>query len=218
MSAKQKYYDVFLSYSMEDTALAETIRRSFVQTGLDVFDYTLQKAGKSLAETIWSALAVSEALVAVIPSNGELTSNAAAELGAAMAWSKPIYLIRQANVRTRTPSFLKKFEVFDVTRLSDLVIAIRSGQRPLSPKRLEVLQELYAKMETPTDQYIQDPVLLENFARRFRARTRSKLTGERLLSEMIRLRKRGQWPRIGKIGASRIEPRPSGIRPQAKSQ
>lgn len=203
MTKRHEDYDVFLSYSFADRPAAETVRHSLIQAGLQVFDPGFVKRGVSLAEAIWHALAVSEALVVVIPQDGAPTPNTAAELGAAMAWEKPIYLIRQENGRSGTPSFLSGHAVYPVSRIDDVANAIKRGQKPLSPEEQDVLKKVYLEMRTPTDQFLLDPALLDQLAQKFGTRARSRIGGERLLYEMIRLRKEGRWPRLTKSSAAR---------------
>ncbi len=203
MKKRYENYDVFLSYSLADRPTAETVRLSLIQAGLQVFDPGCVKPGLSLTEAVWHALAVSEALVAVIPADGDPTPNTATELGAAMAWSKPIYLLRQENGRSRTPSFLSSYGVYPVSRVDDVASAIKRGQKPLSSDELEVLKKVYLNMQTPTDQFLRDPALVDRLAQEFRARARSQIAGERLLHEMLRLRKQGRWPRLSRPSAAK---------------
>lgn len=196
MSKEKENLDVFLSYAHADRPLAERVWRSLTQAGLNVFDPAQIAVGASISDEIWRALALSDAIVAVIPAEGNPNPNTAAELGAGMAWSKPIFLLCEQNGPTRAPSFLREYPLYPVSRVDDVAAAIKRGPAPLSPDKMSALQEIYLEMGTPTDRFIGDPALLDQLARRFRKRTNVDVSGERLLYAMLRRRKQGQWPRM----------------------
>jgi hypothetical protein len=49
---------------------------------------------------------------------------------------------------------------------------------------------------TPADQLSQTPQALRELTNRFNRRAGKQLSGERLLSELLRMRKKGQLPRM----------------------
>lgn len=196
MRTQKDYPDVFLSYSLIDKPAADVVRDSLENAGFDVFDPQKIDKAESISEAIWRALATSEALVLVVPANGEPTPNAATELGAAMAWRKPIFVVRQRNGHAKTARFLSGFKTYPLSRIDDLANAIRRGRKSLSGEDLELLKKTYLEMGVPTDRYMLDPALLDELARRFCDRTDAHIAGEHLLQEMIRHRKQGHWPRL----------------------
>lgn len=198
MSTRTKNYDVFLSYSHNERPVAEKVAEALDNAGLSVFQSQELPVGEPVSETIRRALAVSDALVLIVPSEGSLQANSAIELGAAMAWHKPICVVRPENGRARIPEFLSAHRVYPISRLDDVVQAVKAGHKPLTPQKLATLKGIYIEMETPTDQFIREPAMLDQLADRFNAQTGSTLQGERLLYEMLRLRKRGEWPRLQK--------------------
>ncbi len=200
MSVREETLDVFLAYAAAERPTAEQVRRSLEHAGLNVFDPALTGSapGVSLSDQIWQALAVSDAIVAVLPAEGDPNSNTAAEIGAGAAWNKPIYLVSAQNGRTRTPAFLSAYQLYPVSRVDDIALAIKRARQSLSPQELSALQEIYLKKGESTDQLIRSPALLDKLAQEFRAKTKKNISGERLLNEMIRLRKQGQWPKLKK--------------------
>jgi hypothetical protein len=189
-------YSVFFSYSAADREAAGIIERALAGAGLDVFDPASVDLGQSVADAIWQALALSDAVVVLMPPDGSPTPNTAAELGAALAWRKPIYVVSKDNGRVRAPSFLRGHVIYPASRIEDVARAIKEGPKPLSEDEIEALKTAYLELNTPTDRLIQDPALLDLLAQRFNSKTRSKVPGERLIYEMIRLRKQGRWPRL----------------------
>jgi hypothetical protein len=196
---ERKYrFDVFLSYAATERATAEVIRRSLSAEGLRVFDPANAASGESIADAVWKALAESDAIVVVLSADDLPNPNTAAELGAAQAWHKPIYLVSNANGSTRVPTFLRGYRLYPVSRIDDVARAIKKGLEPLAPEELELLQALYLEFKTPTDQLMKDPSSLERLADRFNSRAKANISGERLMYEILRLRKLGNWPRLGR--------------------
>lgn len=204
MKTKSRECDVFLSYSLEDRPVADKVTRALTQGELEVFDLSKLSGAVSISNEIRNAIANSDAIVVILPEDGTLSPNAAIELGAAMAWKKPVYLIQIANGRTRIPSFLKGSAVYPLSRVDD---AVRDIQRTrsvdiLPDQHRSVLKSLYEEMGTPLDQYIGSPELLDELAKRFKERTKSGVPGERLLAEIVRLRKGRDLPRLKRTKAA----------------
>jgi hypothetical protein len=170
---------------------------------LTTFDLSAIEPGTRISETARRALALSEALVVVLPSDGSLSANSAVEVGAAWGWSKPVYVIQEGRLSNPLPDYLADYPVYPISRVDDVARAIKRGREPLTATEREVLREVYLAMKVPTDRFVQDPSLLDELARRFKDKTGSTVVGERLLYEMIRLRKQGAWPRLARKRASR---------------
>lgn len=196
MSKARRDYDVFLSYALTDRPTAEKVTQAMQNAGLSVFRYIDLPAGGSVTEEIRQALAISDALVLILPSEGALDANTGIELGAAMAWSKPIHVVRPENGHVRVPAYLSQYCIYPISRLDDVVNAVRKGQKPLSVEQVEALKETYVSMGIPTDRFVSDPTLLDELARQFASLAGSSVSGVRLLNEMMKLRKKGQWPRL----------------------
>jgi len=196
---ERKYrFDVFLSYAAAERATAEVIRRSLSAEGLRIFDPADAATGETIADAVWKALAESDAFVVVLSADEQPKPNTAAELGAAQAWHKPIYLVSNANGGTRIPTFLSGYRLYPLSRIDDVARAIKKGPPPLTPEEIERLQALYLEFNTPTDQLMKDPTALERLADRFNSKAKANISGERLMYEMLRLRKLGNWPRLGR--------------------
>ncbi len=200
MSRTRKFYDVFLSYAYVDRPVAEQVRTALSHAGLAVFDFADVVAAEKVGDAVRHAIATSEAVVVVVPRREVLPATVAAEIGAAMAWNKPVYVIQPADGVGELPPFLKEFNAYPLSRVDDMASAIRKGRTPLRKRELEALSDVYAEMQTTTDRLLEEPATLDQLARRFASRTGTRVPGERLLAEMIRLHRKGLWIRLGRTG------------------
>lgn len=191
-----KNFDAFLSYSLADRSTATRVSESLTNAGLSVFDPADLAAGKPWADAVHNALVVSDAIVVILPPDGELRANAAIELGAAVALGKPVCIVRPENGRRRIPGYLERYQQYPLSRIDDVVQAVRRGQKPLSAGDLDVLKQIYVEMNLPTDRFVGDPASLDKLAATFRVRAGSTIASVRLLYEMIRQRKQGKWPAL----------------------
>lgn len=189
-------YDVFLSYPMTETGLADQVARSLEQAGLDVFWDRGIGAGENLQDTIWRALAESAALIAIVPSESALASNIAVEVGAFKAWCKPIYVIQAARGRIQLPAYFAGCPVYPLSRVDDVVASIKRGLASLTEDDCSILANIYSDYNVPLDKLLTDPTAIEKLADTFNTRCGKRVTGERLVQELLRLRKRGRLPRI----------------------
>jgi hypothetical protein len=195
-------YDVFLSYPRTESGLADTVTRALEHAGLDVFD-----VGKSympeedLQDALWRAVAESSALIVIVPSGGPLASSVALEVGAFKAWQKPIYVIQAAPGTIELPTYVADSPVYPLSRVNDVVESIKRGMTTLSEDERNVLMEAFQQLAMPVDRLMTDPVAIDRLAKDFRARCGTRVSGERLVRELLTLRKRGglhgprKWPR-----------------------
>jgi len=75
---------------------------------------------------------------------------------------------------------------------------IKSLQAPLTEASIEHLKEAYISIGVPTDQLSSSPKALQKLTERVNRRSDGTHSGETLLRELLRLRKRGKLPRLGK--------------------
>jgi hypothetical protein len=198
VSTETLTYDVFLSCSLTEAPVAELIQRALEQAGMDVFSVSKLEAGAGFQESLWRALAESSAVVAIVHPRRTLPSSIAVEVGAAMAWHKPVYVVHTAQGNVRLPGYLGEFPTYPLSRIDDLVQAIARGSKPLSEEEHSVLLSVYADMGIPTDKLLLQPAAIDELARSFNQRCRTHISGERLVQELVRLRKRGALPRLRK--------------------
>jgi hypothetical protein len=193
-----KLYDVFLSSSLEDMELGASVARQLSNAGLSVFFEKSLHSGAGWAEKVWQALGESSAFVLVL-AKPVVPANVGVELGAAMAWSKPIFTVRPASATTELPEFLERYKSFSVDDLEGLADAIGKTHHELSDRERDLLKALYLGASVPTDQLLVDHSRLELLAREFNKKARTNYSGVRLLQELLRLRKTRGLPRVRKV-------------------
>jgi len=197
MSEQTPIYDVFLSYSMKERVAVDLVRRALKQAELSVFSIDeVATVADNIKSTLWRALAESAALVVIISPDEALSSGTSVEVGAAMAWHKPIYIVHTEKKNIVLPSYLAEFLVYPISQVGEVVQSIKRGLTTLSQSELSILRDIYVKMAIPTDRLLRDPASIEKLARDFDARCKKKVSGEQLTQELIRLRKTGNLPKL----------------------
>lgn len=188
--------DVFLSHAAAESSVAAMIAKSLEQVGLTTFYAgTVDPAG-DLGDEIWSALAESRAMIAIVSSAMPLHALGLVEIGAAAAWNKPVFVIINGPSTLKLPLPLAKYPVYPLSRLDEVIREIRAGFQPLSIDERDLLAEVYLKQGLPADQFSQTPMALRDLTTVFNRRAKKQFSGERLLSELIRMRKQGSLPRL----------------------
>lgn len=197
MSKAPPNFDVFLATrSSNDDAgqVAEALREG----GLKVFVASeMTYPGQHIDKAIWEALAESVALVMVLSGADDASSSwLAVELGAAMAWQKPIYVLGRSPKQSTLPAFLTGFKVHSLSSASKIAEEIKRGSEPLTDTEREVLIGIYQDLRIPTDQLSRTPSAVDKLTKMFRKVTGEERPAERLLSELLRLRKSGRLPSL----------------------
>jgi len=194
--SQEKTFDVFLSYSPTDRKTAELVERALTEAGLRVFvGRTESVPGEDWQEDIWEAMVNSEVVIFVAPSRAAMVSSQAVEVGAAWAWQKPIHVIRTGDLAEDLPSYLEHVPTYPLSRLDDLIRSTREALRPtLSEDQRTTLAAAYGELGVPADVLVADPALLNALAKKFNARCKTHLSGERLALELLRLRKSARLP------------------------
>ena len=198
--AQEKTYDVFLSYSPTDRRTADLVERALTEAGLSVFvDRRDSVPGEDWQETLWEGLVNSEVVIVVATSQPAMVSSQAVEVGAAMAWQKPIHVIRSGDPSADVPSYLEALPSFPLSRLDDLIRSTREALRStLSEDQQAAIAAVYEEFGSPADMLVADPALLNALARKFNVRCKTNFSGERLALELLRLRKSGRLPRLAR--------------------
>jgi hypothetical protein len=196
MSVQTTIYDVFLSYSLTEAEVAALVERALTQAGLDVFNPAKLEPGSRVRDVLWRALAESSALVVIVDPLRPPGSNVGVELGAAMAWHKPVYVVH-ANSRTaKLPSYLREFPAYPLSRVDDVAQSVKRGLTTLSEEERSLLLSVYADGGISLDRLLADPVHVDALGEEFNRRCDRRVAGERLTQELLRARKAGQLPRI----------------------
>jgi hypothetical protein len=140
-------------------------------------------------------LVESQALVVLLTPNSANSANVAVEIGAAMAWQKPIYVLLDRVPPDRFPH-LEPYRTFPLRDIDKLVRTLRRAGPSLSGAEREALKDVYRDLDTPMDLLLEDTESLEKLTDEFNRRTHAGLAGEDLARELLRLQKSSGLPRL----------------------
>jgi hypothetical protein len=130
--------DVILSHSVRDEALAAVVKQKLADVGLSVFGASgLDLAdggegGAEFADAVLKALVESSALVALITPAHRDSPALGVEVGAAWIQHKPIYVLVAGDNSAEVPPYLRRFQVYPLSRLPDAISSIVRTTRPLA--------------------------------------------------------------------------------------
>jgi hypothetical protein len=198
MADANKTCDVFIAHAAEDAALAGDIANACRASGLEAITAAEILPAENVSDALWDALAESRALLAVLSRSGP-TPSMAIELGAARAWNKPIFGVVADPTLTDLPPGLSGIHLYTSGRVEDVIRAIKRSSEELTEEDRSLLAQRYTEMGASVDQLALEPRLLQELVKRFTAGTGKAVPGERLLSELLRMRKQGRLPK-GRTG------------------
>jgi nucleoside 2-deoxyribosyltransferase len=191
----KKTHDVFLSHGLDLVREAKAIAKEFSDAGLTVFDASEIKPGYDIMEETWQALAESWAVVVLIKT-GTMPPSVAVEIGAASAWNKPVYVLMEGKGEYHLPLYISQHEVFELSEVGKVVESIRDALRPMSEDQREILKQAYHTLGVPTDRLLQDPNSIDKLRRVLSKDAHTVVSGERIMQELLRLRKAGKLPKL----------------------
>lgn len=200
MAGKKPTYDVFISHSAKDTSLAEGIAETLQAHGLQPFTPFNLPLGTNIEEALWQAMAESQALVVVI-STPEPSANIGFEIGAALAWGKPIYVIVTDPATTQLSRMVlgaPGVQLYPPSRIDEVAEQIKQAQDDFTAEEIKELIKEYRNIGLSVDRLALDSGRLSELARNFHKRTKRQVPGERLLWLLLRLRKHRVLPAIKK--------------------
>jgi hypothetical protein len=205
-AAKKRVYDVFLSFAGSNARLASEVEVKLTAYGLSVFNpmSNLQPA-VHIQERLWEELGASSVVVAVFGEKVQLSSYLAFEIGAAMAWKKPVYGVKTPDAII-DPSIPPDIQLFNLERLDDVAVEILAASKPFTEEQRQKLAQVYANVGTPTDGLTRNPSAVDHLTEQFNSLAKTRLSGERLLRELLVLRKRGDLPRLRNAGGRFRQP------------
>ena len=197
MAEKRANFDVFLAYSRNEEGLAETVKYAMRDAGIGVFDARDLVQGQPSSGLLLDAIEESAAVV-VTGAKSIANGSVLTELGAAMAWQKPIYVVYSSGEPHEWPMLRGRVELVREEDLSRLIKTLQNAIAPLSESNLDLLRKLYVRLGVPTDQLRSQPSSMEILTNAFAALTDMNISGGRLVRELIRLRKNNQLPALSK--------------------
>lgn len=195
MAKTKKTHDIFLSYPFDLGAQAEKVAEAFEKAGLAVFAVPEAEPGQDVLQEMWQALAESWAVVALVKPK-TMPPAVAVEIGAAAAWHKPIYILIDGEVSGSIPFDISQCSTFPISRIDTVLQLILKSRSPLNEEETEVLVKAYVEIGIPTDQLLMEPASMDRLNRMIWKQSELKLSGERMMQELLRLRKKGKLPRV----------------------
>jgi TIR domain len=196
IATRSSVIDVFLSHAAGDRQVADVITKRLDDAGMAVLsDGDVFVPGKSWEGALRKALIQCEAFVLLMDASEPVSPNSNFELGAVTALHKPIFLVL-ADQTASVPDYLRRFHAFHLDSLDKLVAAIRDACHSLSSTQLDSLVDVYQQLGVPSNRLLSDPLAIENLGEQFRKNTGRRVQNGQLASELLRLRKTGQLPRI----------------------
>ncbi|QDT39580.1 toll/interleukin-1 receptor domain-containing protein [Stratiformator vulcanicus] len=195
-------FDVFLSHSSADSSLADLVAHELDQGGLGVFQHDVPQPGEDLSAEIRDSLAECSAVVFLLTPSFRESPNLAYEAGAAMAWNKPIFSLYSGVEPQSIPRFLREYRMVPISQLNSFPEMIRPTIEPFSDEDRSTLRDVYSEVGIPTDQLVRRPSLSGEISARFREKAGIVRGAERLVQELIKMRKRGDLPTVGRLTAA----------------
>lgn len=195
MRTREPLYDVFLSYSAADAVIARSVVKSLTASGLQVFELSRAEVGRDVQKTIVQAIAESAALIAIVTPESSRNPNVAVEVGAAWAWTKPIYVLATDEVHAPFGAVLGAARVYRLSDIDDVILEIKRSRRPLSAPDRDALIDAFQALGVSVDVLISQPAMITRLAELFNADRGGRVAGEQLVQELLRLRKQGKLPR-----------------------
>lgn len=202
MVDRNRTVDVFISHSSADAALASALADTCRANGLDALTHALLPPGAEAGDALWDALAESRALLVFLSPAG-LSPSMAIEVGAARAWNKPIFGLVTDPSLTQLPAGLTGVPLYPTARIEDVIQAIKVTGQELSDEDRSMLAAIYTDLGVSVDELALVPGELGKLVQRFTARAGKMVAGERLLSELLRMRKQGRLTKGSPAGRTR---------------
>lgn len=198
MASAKKTYDIFISHAPADAAFAARLASACRANGLEVLTNQELPVGADWSDVLWEALSESRGLLAIVSPNGP-TPSMGIEIGAARAWNKPIFAVVTHPTTTHLPSLLADVRVYPPGRIEDVIREVKASGAQLTEADKEILATILADLRASVDELALNPRQLQKLVARFKVRAGWSVPGERLLSELLRMRKQGLLTK-GRLG------------------
>lgn len=197
--------DVFLAHSFADRMLAQSVARALEIAGLSSFSFVQLEQAAEWQDRLREAIAGCRAFVAVLGSSAPVSSWLAFEVGAAQGWAKPTFVVTENGADIEVPPFLAGFRRITHADLPTLVDALKQSVEPLSADDMTTLTQLYRELSVPSDQLRLRRGALTTLRKEFTKQTGRDTSPETLLLALLRLRKRGELPRVRRSASKRSD-------------
>jgi hypothetical protein len=185
-------------HSPNDTGLAELVCAEFREAGLAVYAIHEVRSEHRVLDPMRRELAESLAAVIVLTQASLQSQNPPLVMGMALAWKKPIFVLYDGIQPAEIPRYLSQFETRRVSEAAAVARKIARSSSPLDDAARDALISAYSDLGISTDQLLQKPFAVHELYQRFSEFQDVTVTPERLVQELLRLRKQGKLPRVRK--------------------
>ena len=198
MTRTVRLFDVYLTATELDRAACELVRRGLEELGLNVFvaNATKLPSGRKLEGGLREALMQSRVFAGVLSRSALGSDGFAFELGAAWGMAKPVYLITHEIDQAKIPTHYRKYHIEPISRHAEIARDIRHAAAPPSDEQIQTLISAYADLSIPADRLLDDPHSLDQLTERYNEAGSSQYSPDRVLLEIIRLRKAGKLSKL----------------------
>ena len=185
--------DVFISHAASDWVTASRLRRQLADFDIRAV-YHRRKAGVEWQDMVWRSLDEADAVIILLTEAGLKSPWITFEAGAAAGRQKSVYVVRFGVLERKIPKYLRRYRQFRWREVEKLAKSIQNASRPLSLADRRQLMERYAQLGVPSDRLLREPSVLDSLTEAFNRATGKALAPERVLQELIKLRKRAMLP------------------------
>ena len=169
--------------------------------GISIFNVSeISLCGQELKTEVWEALAGSRVLVALLKRSETLSPSMAVEIGGAIAWEKPVFILIRGGTTYRQPFLLSEYRIFSMTEVNRVVKEIKMLKRESEKIDVNALKKAYVEVGVPTDMLLHSIVLRRRLIQKLRHKYGIMLDFEVVMRELLRIRKQGKLPRIPRKG------------------
>lgn len=153
--------------------------------------------GLRIQEKVREKLVEAKAVVAVVDQESIRNSSVMFELGMAMGWDKPVWIIMASHGPSSSiPLELRDWKYSTIDNIDTVCREISEISAPLNSTDRDILGHIYQQNNVGTDKLVTNPNLLADLSRKFNKRSSRKVSSSILLQELIRMRKSGKLPTL----------------------
>lgn len=195
----QNVIDVFLTHAAPDAGMAALVTREFEAAGCGVFAFQSLEPGDDRRDRMVEALVESTAVVVLLTKSSLSSPMVGVEVGAALAWTKPVFVVYDGIAAAEIPAYLREFTVAPLSAVGDVVRQVVAARTPLSERERSHLAKTYEELRVPVDRLLVEPSEWRAFTEAYRRRVKRAVPAKRLVQELVRMRKLGKLPRVAEL-------------------
>lgn len=190
-------HDVFLTFAAADAAVGGAVHRQLEAAGLTVVPSDRIGAGVELSEGVLRQITTSATFAVILTPSSLHNGNLALELGVAWGAAVPVYVLTSGVPTADVPAYLAKYRVGELWGgLPRIVDEIRLSAQPLTDDQTQTLLDTFKRLGATVDDLQRDFSARVRLAEDFAGETGLTLKPDRLVRELLRLRKAKRLPKL----------------------